>query len=184
MTSIFLAKPDAVELRVRLSGLGWVWVWLPTVVACLVIATESTPTFSAQHTSGFLRPIFERWFGPVSDGAWELGHHVFRKSGHFFGYGAVCLTFLRSWLYTLGLGANLSWTDWRRRATMLALASTAVVASCDEIHQRFIPGRQGAVQDVLLDTAGGAFVCGLVWVIFWRKQRTSDAPPARMRQKA
>jgi VanZ family protein len=41
-----------------------------------------------------------------------------------------------------------------------ALLWTAVYAVTDEIHQTFIPGRQGSVVDVLIDCAGG--VTGLL----------------------
>src|ERR1700712_721370 len=110
MQSIFTHRPDPATLRNR-SRWFWVWVWLPAVVAVLAICTESTPTFSAVHTNGWLRPIVERFFGPIADDRWWLAHHLFRKTGHFLGYGTVGLTFLRGWLFTLAPTAN-----WRGKA--------------------------------------------------------------------
>jgi hypothetical protein len=167
MRSVFLVRPDAAELRVRTSGFGWVWVWLPAAIACGVIAFESGGTMSANHTNSWLRPIFERIFGHVSDNVWWWIHHLFRKGGHFSGYGLVGLTFLRAWLLTLGRSAELTTRAWRWRSWGLAVASTFVVASCDEWHQTFVPGRTGLFSDVFIDVAGGVVMCGVVSVVWW-----------------
>lgn len=172
MRSIFVEKPDPLELRLRLAGITRkLWVWLPPILAMLVIATESTGQFSAEHTSSYLRPIFERFLGPIRDGVWEIGHHIFRKTGHFVGFGLVCLTFVRAWLLTLGCVADLSRTAWRWRSVGLGLLCQFLVAGADEIHQTFVPGRTGLFTDVLLDTSGGALACTLVWLLLWRRRR-------------
>src|SRR3954462_1172431 len=99
MRSVFVSR---LESSNEYEG-GWRWwlsVWLPVVLAIIVIMIESTGTFSAQNTSSWLRPIFEHVFGRISDSGWELVHHYLRKTGHFVGYGTVGFTFLRAWLYT------------------------------------------------------------------------------------
>lgn len=182
MRPVFFYKPFP---RLPGSDAGWRWwfnVWVPVAIAVAVICVESTGTFSAQHTSAWLRPFFERVFGPFRDASWDEFHHILRKSGHFIGYGTVSFTFLRAWLHTLdrsgstpasladwgrGPGSLLSW---RAEATVLAIFSTAIVASCDEFHQTFVPGRTGTPNDVLLDTAGAATLCLLVWLICWTKR--------------
>jgi VanZ family protein len=170
MRSIFFEKPDPLELRVRISTLwGKVLVWLPVVLAAIVIAIESTDTFSAGHTSRFLGPLLRHLFGPLQQGTLEEINHYLRKTGHFCGYGTVCLTFLRAWLLSFGQLTDLSRKAWRWRSVIAAVASTAVIASADEIHQTFIPSRTGTLHDMLLDTLGGTVSCGLVWVFFWRK---------------
>ena len=152
----------------------WLKVWAPVAVAVAVICTESTATFSAQNTSSWLRPIFERIFGAFQDANWELFHHLLRKTGHFVGYGTVGFTFLRAWLYTLGRRAAHTLNSWRVRSSLLAIASTAIVASCDEFHQTFLPGRTGTPVDVLLDTAGACMMCLLVWSVCWRRSVPSS----------
>jgi VanZ family protein len=154
-------------------------VWLPVVIAITVIAIESTDTFSAQNTSDWLRPVFQHWFGLINDATWDSFHHYLRKSGHFIGYGTVCLTFLRAWLHTLdrrrpamGRGAILAW---RLEASILAIFSTAIVASADEFHQSFIPSRTGTPIDVLLDTTGATTLCLLVWLICWLRRGPTRA---------
>lgn len=128
---------------------SWFWVktWLPVLVGIAVIAVESTEFMGADHTSGPLRAIWQSIFGHVSDAAWENIHHAIRKSGHFLGYGLIGLAWLRAWWLTLP----------RSRFAMdcaLALLGTALIASCDEWHQTFLPNRTGTPWDVLLDCCG------------------------------
>ena len=148
----------------------WLAVWLPVAIAIGVICCESTGTFSAQNTSGWLRPLFERWFGAFSDANWDLFHHYLRKSGHFLGYGTVGFTFLRAWLHILRQRGRSTLIAWRIESSILAILSTAIVASGDEFHQTFLPGRTGTPIDVLLDSSGACAMCLLVWLIFWRSR--------------
>jgi len=137
----------------------------------IVIVIESTSTFSAENTSGWIRPVVERIFGHINDQLWNLLHHLARKSGHFTGYGGLALTLLRAWLLALGTREGLTLLGWRWRATWLAVAGTAFVASMDELHQTFLPSRTGLFSDVVLDTVGGSVLCGIVWVVcrWWRR---------------
>ena len=167
MKSIWQGKPAAEEVRRHTAGWRQVWVWLPPAIAMAVIACESTNTFSAENTSGWLRPVFERIFGQVSDHTWGILHHVARKSGHVTGYGLVCLAYLRAWLLILGRKTGVGIWSWRLWSSVLAVAATFCVGGLDEWHQTFIPSRTGMFSDVLIDTAGAIFVCLLVWVIFW-----------------
>jgi VanZ family protein len=125
---------------------------------------------SSEHTSRFLRPLLEHLFGSFGDSAWDIFHHFLRKSGHFVGYGTVGFTFLRAWLHTLGSRGPTDLLPWRLESTILAIFSTAIVASCDEFHQSFIPSRTGTPVDVLLDTAGATTLCLLVWLICWSRR--------------
>ena len=146
------------------------WVWLPVVIALAVIARESTNTFSSEHTSGWLRPLFEKIFGPFADGLWAVLHFVFRKCGHFIGYGLVCLTWVRAWLLTLARNVKLTVTWWRLEACVYGACATSLVALCDEWHQTHIPSRTGLFSDVMLDTLGATVMCGVIWVICWQQR--------------
>ncbi|HEY5056149.1 MAG TPA: VanZ family protein [Acidobacteriaceae bacterium] len=166
--------PDAPRTSGRWNSSSWLSAWLPAIIGIAVICIESTGTFSAQNTSSWLRPIFEHLFGRFQDASWELFHHYLRKSGHFLGYGSLGLAFLRAWLYTLN--RNRSLHAWRLRATALAIASTALVASGDEFHQTFLPGRTGVPSDVVLDTLGAGALCLLVWLVRFRVAPRSIEP--------
>ena len=168
MQSVLFKRPDPLKVRRRESGLYWVAVWLPTIFAMGVIAMESTTKFSSGNTSSWLRPIFEHWLGPISDSHWQIGHHVFRKTGHLSGYSFVALTFLRAWLHTFARRLDLTTMAWRLQSCAAAVACTSLVASMDEWHQTFLPSRTGAVSDVGIDTVGGLLICLGIWLLFWR----------------
>jgi VanZ family protein len=168
MRQVFSACPSLSPERE--GGWGW-WaaVWLPAAFAVCIIVVESTGTFSAENTSSWLRPIFENVFGRINDAGWELFHHYLRKTGHFVGYGAVGFTFLRAWLHTQARRGIGSLIAWRTECTVLAIFSTALVASGDEFHQSFLPSRTGVPLDVLLDTSGACALCLAVWLVFWSR---------------
>ncbi|SNT15129.1 VanZ like family protein [Granulicella rosea] len=170
MLSVFFYKPNPEMLRRRASGFWSLGVWLPAMIAAACIVAESTNTFSSENTSDWLRPVVQHIFGPMNDDAWADVHHLIRKTGHFLGYGAVCLTFLRAWLLSFGTREAMSTASWRWRSCLAAIACTFAVASADEIHQTMIPSRTGQFSDVLLDTCGGTVMCLLLWLVVWRKQ--------------
>ena len=146
--------------RPRSGPLYWVYVWLPVAVGIGIIVVESTEMFGSNHTSGPLRRIFEALFGHISNARWEIIHHYIRKTGHFFGYGFIGLAWLRAWWMTLPHSSFLP-------DALLALLGTALVASCDEWHQTFLPNRTGTPWDVLLDCTG-AITLQLIVYIFMR----------------
>jgi len=152
-------------------GFGfWISAWLPVAVGIAVITVESTATFGSDRTSHPLRWLVQLLFGQLSDATWELVHHLIRKSGHFLGYGALGLAWLRAWRMTLPVARFLSQAG-------LALLGTALVASWDEWHQTFLPNRQGSPWDVLLDCCGAAaMICmiGLYLRCFRRAKPASE----------
>ena len=173
MRSVFFYKPLPPSPP---SRPGWRWyfsVWTPVVIAVAIICVESTSALSSQNTSGWLRPIIQYFVGTMQDARWDLYHQYLRKSGHFIGYGLVAVTFLRAWLHTLDRRAPSSLLSWRLKSTLLAILSTAFIASCDEFHQAFIPSRTGSPIDVLLDTAGACALCLLVWFLCWSRRQSS-----------
>ncbi len=123
-----------------------------------MIAMESTEFFGADHTSQPLRNLYQALFGAVNDDTWSDIHHIIRKSGHFIGYGLIGLAWLRAWWITLPHSRFL--TD-----AALALVGTAIIASCDEIHQSTLSNRTGVPSDVLLDCCGAIALQLIVYVI-------------------
>jgi VanZ family protein len=145
------------ERSSRHSFKFWINAWLPVLLGIAVIVLESTEYLGADHTSHPLRVIFQAIFGPVSEAQWEILHHLIRKSGHFLGYGAIGLLWLRAWWMTLPHSRFLP-------DAALALLGTAMIASADEFNQSFIPNRTGTPWDVLLDCCGALTVQFLVYV--------------------
>jgi VanZ family protein len=131
--------------------------WIPAIFAVAMIAFESTATMSAANTSRWLLPIWIHLFGPITPGRWDVVHHYIRKTGHFIGYGFVSLCFFYGWRFTLHSARVTMRALWARSAS-LAVACTILVASADEFHQTFLPGRTGTPRDVVLDTCGAITV--------------------------
>jgi VanZ family protein len=139
--------------------------WVPAGLSVLMIALESTATMSSANTSRWLYLLWVRLFGTASPGTLEQIHHLIRKMGHFVGYGLVNLAFFYSWRQTLHRMAVKHWNLWRR-ASVLAVLCTLVIASLDEYHQSFLPSRTSSPIDVGIDLCGAiAFQLVLLLII-------------------
>lgn len=144
--------------------------WIPAVIAIAVIITESTEMMSASNTSRWLLPLWIKLFGPITPERWAVVHHWIRKTGHFVGYGGVSLAFFEGWRATFSQKARNNHA-WVFIVAPLALASTLLLASWDEWHQSFLPGRTSKVSDVGIDFSGAVvahLILLLVLVIVWR----------------
>jgi VanZ family protein len=152
----------------------WIYVWLPVVLGVAIIVIESSEAFGSNHTSGPLRRIYEALFGHLSDARWDHIHHYIRKSGHFLGYGFIGLAWLRAWWMTLPHSRFLP-------DAVMALLGTALVASCDEWHQTFLPNRTGTPWDVLLDCTGALTMQLLVYIFMriFRPKKLARIEPAQ-----
>lgn len=71
-----------------------------------------------------------------------------RKAAHMLEYAILALL------------AYLSFSKYA-----ITIIITFVYAMTDELHQRFVPGRAGMFTDVLIDTAGGLIMVGVLWCI-------------------
>ncbi|MDR3725007.1 MAG: VanZ family protein [Terracidiphilus sp.] len=141
----------------RRNAAFWISTWWPVAVTTAVIAIESTQMLGADHTTGPLHRLFEFIFGTISAQSWDLIHFAIRKTGHFVGYGLVCLSWLRAWWR---LFPSVSYF----RCSALSLLGTFIVASADELHQAFLPNRGGHFSDVLLDCTGAAVLIFLNYI--------------------
>ena len=54
---------------------------------------------------------------------------------------------------------------WRWRHAGLTLLIVFLYAATDELHQLFVPTREGTIRDVLIDTTGAAIGLFVVWAI-------------------
>ena len=118
-----------------------------------MIAWGSSERFSAHHTYWWLRAVFER-FG-WSIGSLPVVNLALRKLGHFCVYGTLSVLLFLAWRESLlPFPRRLHWTP---RLLLLSLGGVLLVASLDEFHQSFVPGRTGVPRDVLLDVVGALF---------------------------
>lgn len=176
----------------KLSRWALLRAWLPAFLWMGVIACESTSLFTSTNTRGWVFDVLRHisfWLAARADTINGVG----RKVGHFVGYGTLGGLSLLGWtaffryrkesyLAALGKFTRVA-RVWQFRAAVLAVLVTFVVASLDEFHQSFIPGRTPAVHDVLLDTCGGV-VAQVIIYLFWRSRRkpqdAAGAPNSRL----
>jgi VanZ family protein len=131
-----------------------------------VIMLESTEMMSARNTGRFLYTVVTALFGPVDRSLLLYLDHLLRKTGHFLGYGVLCLLFFRA--------LRATFVGTARRWALIAISFTFLVASLDEIHQSFLPSRTGRAQDVLLDTVGAGCLQLLLIALSRMRQKRLD----------
>lgn len=145
--------------------------WLHVLYAILFICFTSTPFMGGQTSARIFLAIWKPVFGTWQADKLLAIHLMIRKTGHFFGYGTVGLIFRNAWYHTARTFSLVvkSWLN--PFAGLLAVASTFIVSSLDEIHQMFVPGRVGCLRDALIDTAGALFLNLIVLLLVARRQR-------------
>ncbi len=145
---------------------GEVGRWLPVVLWASVIWTFSTGWFDGAGTGGFLLPLLGALLPFLEPDALEWIHQALRKTAHLVEFAILALLLARAldrpertwlWLGVTTVGGCLLW------------------AALDEVHQSFVPTRVGALQDVLLDTAGA----GVGFLVYrWRGISSDRRSPA------
>ena len=135
----------------------------------IFIFIGSTSVLSAQHTSRIIVP-FLRWINPrISENTIRTVQTTIRKTGHVSEYAVLALLVLwarRGDRKNAGVQAGWNWRD-----AALALVIAAAYAATDELHQSFVPGREGSLWDVLIDSVGAGAGLFLLWFLGrWRKR--------------
>ena len=131
--------------------------WLPVIAWMTLIFGASTSLGRPENTSRFIVPIL-LWLDPdMPKETIEKVHFVVRKTAHFVEYSILGLLLWRLVQF------DPAWAPSRSRQYLTALLLAALYAASDEFHQKFVPGREAAVRDVLLDTCGAGFGLAAVW---------------------
>jgi VanZ family protein len=150
---------------------AFVVYWLPVAVWMAIIFSASGDRQSFSRSSRIIGPIVRWIFPEISEDA--LGAIIFavRKGAHLMVYAVL------AWLFWRGLRQPVKNDPrpWNWRQAALAVFVVSVYATTDELHQHFVPGRQGSAWDVLLDTAGGVLGVLIVWTVFHFKRRFGAA---------
>jgi VanZ family protein len=129
-----------------------------------VIFGASTRLGAPSNTSYFFRPIMHWLFPNMPEDKLERIHYAVRKTAHFVEY--AMLGFL-AWRVAHFDPAFASFSF--RRQCWFVLLFCMLYASSDEFHQSFVPTREPAVRDVMIDTCGAGF--GLLATLSLRKLR-------------
>lgn len=91
---------------------------------------------------------------------------LIKKSAHMLVYG------LLAWFYQRALFMRATGS---RRTRWVSLLLAILYGLSDEIHQRFVPGRNGRLVDVVIDGVGAGGAMLLDW---WRTRRLARPRPA------
>ncbi|MGB9466450.1 MAG: VanZ family protein [Candidatus Acidiferrum sp.] len=164
--------PHLPEMQPRLHKLlipAWLRAWWPAIAWACVIFTLSTDSFSSEHTATILS-FFVKWLFPhLTEGQFNLIHHLIRKSAHFTEYFIFCLLLYR--------GVRGDRKGWRWSWGISALFVAAGYSIMDEIHQAFVASRGASPYDSLLDSAGAFFAFAILWL--WFRLRRTEATSAQ-----
>ena len=135
--------------------------WLPVLVWMLVIFSASSDTKSFQHSSRILEPVI-RWLFPhmLDRTVWDIVY-VLRKCAHLTEYAVLALLLLRALRKPVRHDAR----PWRWADAGWAILLVILYAASDEIHQLFVPLREGKIGDVIIDASGGIAGLLMLWVI-------------------
>lgn len=132
-----------------------------------LIYTASGDTQSAQHSSRIVVPIIKWVFPDISWHGIEKIIFLSRKCAHLTVYAVLAILL---WVALLGT-LELKTRQWSWKPVTLILGAIFIYAASDELHQTFVPSRQGTISDVLIDTTGAAIGLFLIWAIGkWRKK--------------
>jgi VanZ family protein len=134
--------------------------WLPLVLWMALIFSASTSLGASSNTSRFVRP-FLLWLNPHMTEQTIVEVHLFiRKTAHFVEYAGLGCLACRA-VHNDPAFRSFSVV----RQFWFAILISAFYASTDEVHQSFVPGRQPAVHDVLLDTFGASVGLVMIWSV-------------------
>lgn len=127
----------------------------------------STQAGSTRHTSRIIGPLL-RWINPnVTDATINQAQYVIRKGAHMTEYAILAALLWRARRQPVR-GDTRPW-QWSKAGFALGVA--IAFAASDELHQAFVPSREGRVGDVFIDAAGAALGVGAVWLLGrWRRK--------------
>ena len=123
--------------------------WLPAAIWSAALIAVSGRGGSSGITAGLLQLLL-----PASSPLFDPLHYLIRKTIHVLAYGTLGALDFRA-----VRGARSGWIP---RWSIMAVALAVAVASIDEWHQSFVPGRTGTPVDVLIDCAGATLAQVLV----------------------
>jgi VanZ family protein len=134
------------------------------VLWCVLIFGFSSDAGSSRRTSRFIGPVL-RWLIPgISEEAVGRVQLVVRKSAHMTEYAVLAVLLWRARRQFRGNQGLWRWDE-----AGFGFGTAVLYAVTDEIHQSFVPTREGRVLDVVIDACGA--VLGLLALRAWGKWR-------------
>lgn len=120
------------------------WCLLITWMLVIFIMSNQPANISDSQSGAVIRILSS--IGVDVNGIFgQLANFVVRKCAHFLEYMILAL---------LDFNVFSLYFD-KKNVIITAILFVLIYACSDEIHQLFIPGREGAIRDVVIDTFGG-----------------------------
>lgn len=140
--------------------------WLPVLVWMSLIFTASGDIHSGQRSSRIIEPLLRWLFPHIAEATVGFVVLFVRKCAHLVVFAVLTLLVWRA----LRQPVRRDPRPWSWSPAGFALLATTLYAGSDEIHQLFVPTREGRVEDVVIDAAGGALGLLALWLFGkWRK---------------
>lgn len=112
----------------------------------IIFIMSNQPAQVSDNQSGLVIRLLAYIGINVSDAFGGLANFIVRKVAHFTEY--MILAYLVFNVLEFHCESN-------KRVIMFSILFVFIYASSDEIHQYFVPGRECAFRDVVIDTLGG-----------------------------
>ena len=126
------------------------WILLIAWMLLIFLMSNQPAHISNQQSNSFINML--AFFGiDLNSKLGSLASFVVRKTAHFTEYAVLGFFTYKA--------VSCDVLD-RKKAVLTAQLISTGYASTDEIHQMFVPGREGKVFDVMIDSCG-AF-CGIM----------------------
>ena len=141
------------------------WILLISWMIIIFLMSHQPGDISSNQSELVLK-IFSFIGIELNDYFGELATFIVRKAAHFSEYMILFLLAYNVTRYYINT----------RKVRLFLIIFVFIYACTDEIHQYFIPGRNMAFKDILIDTSGGAFGYIIVDIFSrfkFRKNRTS-----------
>ncbi len=143
----------------RTKPLFFLWLLLTLGLLTFIWGNSLMPAEDSSQLSGWFGQLIGKVF-PIFSPDSPNGSHLLRKCAHFCEFAALGAVLCFGW----------AMVQVKKRCILFpALGCGILVAAIDETIQRFVPGRSGAVTDVLLDSSGvlaGAACLFLILILY------------------
>ena len=150
-----ISKPAYTKQKIHIA--------VTILVMAIIFIQSALPGDLSSAESDFI----SRFFIGLTQLPERVATFIIRKSAHFLEYMILGVCFgvnVRDWMERRV--ADLS----RVKLVMIPWALSTVYAVMDEIHQAFVPGRDCALIDVGIDSAG-ALIGSMLVLLIWRSAR-------------
>ena len=139
---------------------GFAFFW-PAFLMAIIFTLSACPAEKSDQQSGFLVNIVTSVFPSITD--IDLTTTIIRKTAHFLEYALLGFLLARAYAKNVKFAKNSS------KMTILAVITSALYSTGDEIHQAFVPGRSCEFRDICIDTIGALLGASIYYLIYKKR---------------